>query len=90
MAEGQAREGRMAEPLFIGVDGGATKCVARLRDAGGRLLGEGAGGPANARARAPAYAAIMDACRQAIAQAARGRTRPHRAAWPRRVAQQPT
>ena len=59
----------MAEPLFIGVDGGATKCVARLRDAGGRLLGEGAGGPANARARAPAYAAIMDACNQAIAAA---------------------
>jgi glucosamine kinase len=59
----------MGEPLFIGVDGGATKCVARLRDAAGRLLGEGAGGPANARAREPAYAEIMSACRQAIAAA---------------------
>ena len=59
----------MGDPLFIGVDGGATKCVARLRDAAGRLLGEGAGGPANARARDPAYAEIMKACGAAIAAA---------------------
>ena len=59
----------MGDPLFIGVDGGATKCVARLRDAAGRLLGEGVGGPANARARDPAYAEIMKACRAAIVAA---------------------
>jgi len=59
----------MEEPLFLGIDGGATKCVARLRDASGRLLGEGAGGPANARARAAAYAEIMKACAAAIAAA---------------------
>ena len=59
----------MGEPLFIGVDGGATKCVARLRDAAGRVLGEGSGGPANIRAREPAYAEIMKACHGAIAAA---------------------
>lgn len=59
----------MGDPLFIGVDGGATKCVARLRDAAGRLLGEGTGGPANARAREPAHAEVMAACRAAIAAA---------------------
>lgn len=39
----------MADTLFIGIDGGGTHCRARIRDAGGRLLGEGIGGPANAR-----------------------------------------
>jgi glucosamine kinase len=39
----------MPEPLYIGIDGGGTSCRARLRDAAGALLGEGAGGPANAR-----------------------------------------
>jgi len=55
----------MGEPLFIGVDGGATKCLARLRDSSGRMLGEGTGGPANARAGAPAFAEVMRACRAA-------------------------
>lgn len=32
---------------FLGIDGGGTRCRARLRDANGRLLGEGTGGPAN-------------------------------------------
>jgi glucosamine kinase len=59
----------MAEPLFIGVDGGATKCLARLRDSTGANLGEGAGGPANARAGAAAFAEVMKACRAAIAAA---------------------
>lgn len=39
----------MPEPLFIGIDGGGTNCRARLRDATGRICGEGVGGPANAR-----------------------------------------
>jgi glucosamine kinase len=39
----------MPEPLFIGVDGGGTQCRARLADAAGKTLGEGSGGPANAR-----------------------------------------
>ena len=33
--------------LFIGVDGGASCCRARIRDMQGNLLGEGWGGPAN-------------------------------------------
>lgn len=37
----------MGVNLFIGVDGGGSKCRARLRDGAGRALGEGLGGPAN-------------------------------------------
>jgi glucosamine kinase len=33
--------------LFIGIDGGASFCRARIRDMHGNLLGEGRGGPAN-------------------------------------------
>lgn len=39
----------MPESLFIGIDGGGTNCRARLADASGRTLGEGAGGPSNVR-----------------------------------------
>jgi glucosamine kinase len=35
--------------FFIGVDGGGTSCRARIEDAEGRLLGEGAAGPAATR-----------------------------------------
>lgn len=56
-------------PLFIGVDGGGTGCRARIRDSEGRLLGEGAGGPANARLGAPAFAEVMKSCLQAAASA---------------------
>jgi glucosamine kinase len=34
-------------PLTIGIDGGATRCRARLRDADGKLLAEAAGAAAN-------------------------------------------
>ena len=37
----------MTEYFFIGIDGGASSCRARLRDMEGNLLGEGCGGPAN-------------------------------------------
>ena len=46
---GRSRSKSMAEDLFIGIDGGGTGCRARIRDAAGTLLGEGAGGPANVR-----------------------------------------
>jgi glucosamine kinase len=39
----------MKEALFLGIDGGGTHCRARIRDAAGTLVGEGAGGPANVR-----------------------------------------
>src|SRR6266481_4560714 len=32
--------------FYIGVDGGGTSCRARIEDAEGRLLGQGAAGPA--------------------------------------------
>ncbi len=34
-------------PLFLGVDGGGSKCRAVLVDSAGKVLGEGLGGPAN-------------------------------------------
>lgn len=37
----------MSKHLFLGVDGGATSCRARLCDLDGKLLGEGSSGPAN-------------------------------------------
>jgi glucosamine kinase len=59
----------MAEPLYIGVDGGGTSCRARIRDAAGTLLGEGRGGPANVRlGPEPVMDSIMAACRAALAQ----------------------
>src|SRR5438128_973842 len=35
--------------FYIGVDGGGTNCRARIEDAQGRLLGQGAAGPAATR-----------------------------------------
>ena len=37
----------MPDQFFIGIDGGASSCRARLRDVEGNLLGEGLSGPAN-------------------------------------------
>jgi glucosamine kinase len=60
----------MAEALFIGIDGGGTNCRARLQDASGRTLGEGAGGPANARLDSVAVmGSILGASRAAAAAA---------------------
>ncbi len=64
--------GLPADQLFIGVDGGGTSCRARIRDAGGRLLGEGRGGPANARLGDAAFAEILKTCRLALAAAGLG------------------
>src|SRR4029078_10904342 len=36
----------MPDQFFIGIDGGASSCRARLRDVEGNLLGEGLRGPA--------------------------------------------
>ena len=35
--------------LFLGVDGGGTRCRARLTEVDGRMLGEGIAGSANIR-----------------------------------------
>lgn len=37
------------ERLLVGIDGGGTKCRARIADMDGNVLGEGQGGPANTR-----------------------------------------
>jgi glucosamine kinase len=70
----------MAEPLFIGIDGGGTSCRARLRDASGRLLGEGKGGPSNARLDpALVMGSILTASRAAVAAAGLAETELRRA-----------
>jgi glucosamine kinase len=60
----------MTDLLFLGIDGGGTKCRARLRDARGNLLGEGTGGPSNIRLEPDlVWNSILTACRNALAQA---------------------
>jgi len=39
----------LADDIFIGVDGGATKSTVRIENSAGHLLGQGMGGPANIR-----------------------------------------
>lgn len=39
----------MSQNIFVGVDGGATKCVVTVEDEGGHLLGREVSGPANIR-----------------------------------------
>ncbi|MDX1655634.1 MAG: BadF/BadG/BcrA/BcrD ATPase family protein [Candidatus Competibacteraceae bacterium] len=56
----------MTRDIFIGVDGGATKTLARAEDAQGVLLGEGRGGPANIRL---SVATSWQSVRQAVDQA---------------------
>jgi glucosamine kinase len=52
------------------LDGGGTKCRARLRDREGRLLGEGAGGPSNIRLDPDlVWSSILAACREALSRA---------------------
>ncbi len=54
--------------LWIGIDGGATKTIARVEDEAGQLLGLGRAGPANLRASpAAAWQAIYQAIDQALA-----------------------
>ncbi|WP_210272789.1 BadF/BadG/BcrA/BcrD ATPase family protein [Chthonobacter rhizosphaerae] len=63
----------MADGLFLGIDGGGTVCRARLADASGRVLGEGAGGPANiTTAFDLAIESILTASRAALAAAGLG------------------
>ncbi|MDC0601758.1 hypothetical protein OAP14_01885 [Aliiglaciecola sp.] len=52
---------------FIGIDGGGTKCKARLEDANGNLLSEAVAGPANvARDMQGAVKSIIEASQKAI------------------------
>jgi glucosamine kinase len=62
----------MAQGLFLGIDGGGSKTRARIRDASGKLLGEGAAGPGNARLGDRAFNEIMKASRAAATAAGLG------------------
>lgn len=59
----------MKRPLFIGVDGGATRSRARLCDADGTTLGEATAGAGNARLKDAAITEVLAACRGAVADA---------------------
>ena len=60
----------MSKHLFIGIDGGATFCRARIRDSGGNLLGEGRCGPANIHANLPLAVQSIRAASEAAVRAA--------------------
>lgn len=57
-------------PLILGVDGGGTKCRARLSELSGKILAEGVAGPANLRLDlAQSFSAIFAAIDQSLDQA---------------------
>lgn len=63
----------MTDTLYLGVDGGGTRCRARLEAADGRVLGQGVSGPASMRFGIDAASAsILGAAREALAQAGLG------------------
>jgi glucosamine kinase len=63
----------MTDGLYLGIDGGGSKCRARIRDSAGRLLGEAEGGHANIyRDRAEARQSIIATARDAAAAAGLG------------------
>ncbi|HTZ34479.1 MAG TPA: BadF/BadG/BcrA/BcrD ATPase family protein [Stellaceae bacterium] len=56
--------------LLLGVDGGGTRCRARLARRSGEVLAEGEAGPANLRlGHGEAFAAVLDAAGQCFAAA---------------------
>ncbi len=58
------------QEYFLGIDGGGTKCKARLESFDGRLLAEATAGPANvARDIEQAMHSVVEASKQAIANA---------------------
>ncbi len=60
----------MNPSLFLGVDGGGTRCRARLCDRERQTLGEGEAGPANLRFGVEeSFAAVVSAARQCFAKA---------------------
>jgi len=60
----------MSKHFFIGVDGGATSCRARIRDMDGNVLGEGESGPANIHSNLPlATRSIREATAAALRSA---------------------
>jgi len=63
----------MAATFYLGVDGGGTRCRARLETADGEVLGRGLSGPASMRfGFEAARESIMAATRQALSEAGFG------------------
>lgn len=59
-----------ASEIYVGIDGGGTKCCARIYSASGEILGLGIGGPANAYQSAEqAKESIIGATQQALNEA---------------------
>lgn len=60
----------MGDEFLLGVDGGGTRCRARLASRAGKVLGDGEAGPANLRQGfIEAFAAVLDAAGQCLAVA---------------------
>ena len=58
------------DTTYLGIDGGGSRCRARIEDEHGTLLGEGISGPATTRVGIEeAWRSIMEACEAAAAQA---------------------
>lgn len=58
------------DDLFLGADGGGTRCRVRLALGSGTVLGEGEAGPANLRLGfLEAFAAVLDGARQCLGAA---------------------
>src|SRR5690242_9551132 len=64
------RPGMAGDTYTLGIDGGGTRCRARLRDASGRLAGEAEGGLANVyQDFEGALRSIVETAREACAAA---------------------
>jgi glucosamine kinase len=62
--------GQAQSELLLGVDGGGTRCRARLAEPSGAILGEGSAGPANIRFDLEqSFAAVLEAAMQCLHQA---------------------
>lgn len=63
------------DPLLLAVDGGGTRCSARLTTLSGNLLGEAVAGPANLRRGVDrSFAVVFELARDCLSQAARPAT----------------
>lgn len=59
--------------FLLGIDGGGTRCRARLAEFSGEVIGDGVAGPANIRrGLSESIAAVLDATRQCLAAAGLG------------------